>query len=106
MNKGPKYRIPSLIDFHSCRSQVAEAIQNVSIKWCRREHVESNALSFWKKHILDIIDKHISFYSSNEYLLPPRPKISFRYLKKGLQDFHSKYVFVPADKASNNVIII
>ena len=27
-------------------------------------------------------------------------------MKKGLHDFHSKYVFVPADKASNNVIIV
>ena len=95
-----------MIDFNSCRGQIAEALQNFSIKWCNREHAEHNALSDWKKQILDIIDKRVSFYSSNEHLLPPRPRITFRYLKKNLQDFHSKYVFVPADKASNNVIIV
>ena len=82
------------------------SLQNFSIRWCNREHAGHNALSDWKKQILDIIDKRVSFYSSNEHLLPPRPRITFRYLKKNLQDFHSKYVFVPADKASNNVIIV
>ena len=106
LKKGPKYRIPSLIDFNSCRGRIAESLQEFSIKWCNREHVEHNALSDWKKHILDIIDKRISFYSSNVHLLPPRPRTTFRYLKKSIQEFHSKYAFVPADKASNNVIII
>ena len=106
LTKGPKFRLPSIIDFNSCRGQIAEALQNFSIKWCRREHAELNALSDWKKHIFDIIDKRITFYNSNGHLLPPRPRISFRHLKKGFQDLHSKYVFVPADKASNNVIII
>ena len=95
-----------MIDFNSCRGQIAEALQDFSSKWCRREHVESNALTYWKKQIFDIIDKRIAFYNSNEHLLPPKPRITFRYLKKAIQDFHSKYVFVPADKASNNVIII
>ena len=106
LTKGPKYRIPSLINFEKCREHIAEALQNFSDKWCRREHAEVNALSNWKKLVFSIIDKRISFYNSNEHLLPPKPRFSCRHLKKGLQDFHSKYVFVPADKASNNVIII
>ena len=57
------------------------------------------------KPVINIIEKRISFYSSNEHLRPPKPKTSYRYLKKGFQDLHSKFVFVPADKASNNVII-
>ena len=49
LNKGPKFRIPSLIDFNSCRGQIAEALQNFSIKWCNREDDEHNALPDWKK---------------------------------------------------------
>ena len=30
---------------------------------------------------------------------------SFRHLKQGIQEFHRKYVLVPADKAANNVYI-
>ena len=106
LTKGPKYRIPHSIDFESCRVKIAEALQDFGSKWCRRERAEMNALSDWKKSIFEIIEKRISFYKDNNHLLPPRPKSAFRHLKKELQKFHSKFVLVPADKASNNVIIV
>ena len=42
----------------------------------------------------------------NTHLLPPKPKSSFRHLKRGIQDFHMNYVLVPADKAANNVVVV
>ena len=38
-------------------------------------------------------------------MLPGKPKISYRYMKLGIQEFHRKYVLVPADKAANNVVV-
>ena len=52
------------------------------------------------------MDKRIKFYSQNTNLLPPKPKSSFRHLKQGIQEFHRKYVLVPADKAANNVVVV
>ena len=55
------------------------------------------------------MDKRIKFYSQNTNLLPPKPKSSFRHLrhlKGGIQEFHRKYVLVPADKAANNVVVV
>ena len=46
------------------------------------------------------------FYSNNLDLLPPKPKLSFRYLKQGIQEFHRKYVLAQADKAANNVVVV
>ena len=46
------------------------------------------------------------FYSNALDLLPPKPKLSFRYLKQGIQEFHRKYVLAPADKAANNVVVV
>ena len=40
------------------------------------------------------------------YLLPPKPKLSFRYLEQRIQEFHRKYVLAPADEAANNVVIV
>ena len=60
----------------------------------------------WKINIFKIIDTRISFYSRNTHLLPPKPKSSFRNLKRGIQDFHINYVLVPADKAANNVVVV
>ena len=39
-------------------------------------------------------------------MLLRKPKISYRYLKLGIQEFHRKYVSVPADKAANNVVVV
>ena len=48
----------------------------------------------------------ISFYLNNLDLLPPKPIFCFRHLKQGIQEFHRKYVLVPADKAANNVVVV
>ena len=52
------------------------------------------------------MDKRIKFYSQNTNLLPPKPKSSFRLLKQCIQEFHRKYVLVPAEKAANNVVVV
>ena len=36
------------IDFKSCREEIAGALQEFCNRWCKREHVESNALNSWK----------------------------------------------------------
>ena len=46
--KGAKYRIPSVIDFDACRTQIAQSFEDFSVKWCRREQADSNSLSLWK----------------------------------------------------------
>ena len=45
------------------------------------------------------------FFSNNLDLLPPKPKLSFRYLQQGIQEFHRKHILAPADKAANNVVV-
>ena len=59
-----------------------------------------------KVSIFKIVDQRIKFYSQNTNLLPPKPKSTFRHLKQDIQDFHRKYVLIPADKASNNVVVV
>ena len=81
VSKGPKYRFSSRIDFKKCREEIASTLNDFGNRWCKREYVEPNALKEWKVS-------------------------SFRHLKQGLQDFQRKYVLVPADKATNNVVVI
>ena len=104
VSKGPKYRFPSYINFDKCREEIASALNDFGNRWCKREGVEDNALKEWKRSIFTIVDKRIQFYSQNTNLLPPKPKSSFRHLKQGIQEFHRKYVLVPADKAANKLI--
>ena len=69
-------------------------------------HVESNALNTWKLNIFTIIDSIISFYCYNLDLLPSKPKFSLRNFKKGVHEFHRKFVLAHADKAANNVVVV
>ena len=66
----------------------------------------SHRLKEWKVSIFKIVDQRIKFYSQNTNLLPPKTKSTFRHLKQVIQDFHRKYVLVPADKAANNVVVV
>jgi hypothetical protein len=104
--KGPKYRIPSDIGFNACRKQIAESIEDFSVKWCRRENADSNALNSWKHNIFNIIESRIEFYRGNGHLLPLKPRLTLRHLRKDILSFHSKFVLVPADKAVNNIISV
>ena len=86
--------------------EIAASLNDFCNRWCKRENVEPDALKEWKINIFKIIDTRISFYCRNTHLLPPKPKSSFRHLKRGIQDFHMNYVLAPADKAANNVVIV
>ena len=105
ISKGPKYRFLAHIDFNKCLETIASALNDYCTRWCKRVHVESNALNNWKLKIFKI-DERVLFYSNNLDLLPPKPKLSFRYLKQGIQEFHRKYVLAPADNDANNVIVV
>ena len=92
------------IDFQKCREKIATSQIEFSNRWCKREHDDCGALKDWKLNIFKIIDRRISFYSQNTNMLPRKPKMHCRYLKSGNEEFHRKYVLVPADKAANNVV--
>ena len=76
IEKGPKYRFPVQIDFQKCREKIAGSLNEFCNRWCKREHVECDALKDWKLNIFKIMDRRISFYSQNTNMLPCKPKIS------------------------------
>ena len=86
--------------------KIAASLNEFCNRWCKREHVECDALKDWKLNIFKIIDQCISFYSQNTNMLPRKPKMSYHYLKSGIEEFHRKYVLGPADKAANNVVVV
>ena len=94
------------IDFQKRREKIAASLNEFCNRWCKREHVECDALKDWKLDIFKIIDRRSSFYFQNTNMQPGKPKISYRYLKSGIEEFHRKYVLVPADKAANNVVVV
>ena len=46
--KGPKFRLPSRIDFTKYRSIVEEALQSYCKRWCKKESLGVHALNYCK----------------------------------------------------------
>ena len=93
------------IDFQKCCEKIAGSLNEFCSRWCKREHVKCDALKDWKLNIFKIIDRRISFYSQNTNMLKCKPKISYRYLKSSIDEFHRKYVLVPADKLQTTLLL-
>ena len=53
----------------------------------------------------NLTGKFSAFYKFSEKK-SLKPKFTFRHLKKGIQEFHRKFVLAPADKAANNVVVV
>ena len=104
--KGPKYRLPSRIDFTKCRDIVEDALQTYCKRWSKKEGVGVHALNDWKNKFLRIIDIRIDNFTKHPHLFKQPSSRSVKSLKKKMEKLHRKYVFAPADKAANNVIII
>ena len=97
---------PVQVDFLECREEVAGSLGGFCSRWCKREHVECDSLKDWKSNIFKIIDRRISFCSRDTNMLPRKPKISYRYLKSGIEEFRGRCVLVPAGGAANNVVVV
>ena len=67
--------------------------------------VELSVLSSWKEMVKGQIEEHISKLIQN-FKQPTGKVLQNADVKACLSDLHNKYVFVPADKAPNNIIII
>ena len=105
-SKGPKFRLPLPIDFILCCEEIEGALDLYINAWCKREKAQLNSLNAWRKLIFDKITKRVNFYRSNPQLLPPTPNYSLDDFKHDLMELQDEFVFVPADKAANNVIIV
>ena len=87
ISKGPIYRFPSNIDFHKCRREIAASLKDLSNRWCKRENVELDALKEWKINIFKLLILVFHFTLVMHIFYPPKPKSSFRHLKRGIQGF-------------------
>ena len=89
----PEFSSNQFETFHRCDKH----IEDVHVTLSRQENHFLTKLRHFRL---------ISFYSHNTNMLPRKHKISYRYLKSGIEEFHSKFVLVPADKAANNVVVV
>ena len=84
---------------------MCEAVDQCALQWAKREMVELSVLSSWKEMVKGQIEERISKLKQN-FKQPTGKVLQSADVKACLSDLHNKYIFVPADKAPNNIIII
>ena len=103
--KGPKYREPCKVDWNRNLSLLYEAVDQYALQWAKWEIVELSVQSSWKEMVKGQIEERISKLKQN-FKQPTGKVLQNADVKACLSDLHNKYVFVPADKTPNNIIII
>src|SRR5580698_7797791 len=106
--KGPNYREPCLINWNKVVSCIIAGVTECQKRWASKENVDRAVLNEWSGSLLNLVRNRVKKlkklkrfrYSSKKSILN-KPEI-----KNYLQKLHDHYVFVPTDKASNNIAII
>ena len=84
---------------------MCEAVDQYALQWAKQEMVELSVPSSWKEMVKGQIEEHTSKLKQNFKQLTGKV-LQNADVKACLSDLHNKYVFVPADKAPNNILII
>ena len=105
ISKGPKFREQNKISWKKDKQIIMEAIKDYAKTWAKKENCDVSVLSEWINEIGSIVDRKIDKLKK-QTKQPPDPVLHKPDVKACLNDLHEKYVFAPADKAANNVIII
>ena len=84
---------------------MCEAVDQYGLQWAKWEIAELSVLSSWKEMVKGQTEELI-FKLKQNFKQPTGKVLENVDVKTCLSDLHNKYVFVLADKAQNNTIII
>ena len=101
LRKGPKFREQNNIDWDKNKYLCMKALRKYVDKWASKEKVDKRVLGCWIGEVELCIDEKIKYLKGRPV---GRRKKQILRNEKHLKDFHNRYVLVPADKASNNIV--
>ena len=106
IRKGPNFREQNNIDWDLCLKLCLEGVRKYARKWTAREGVDRGALGEWVATVKELVEEKIERLKKRGHNTRKRKILHDPKCSKVLEKLHKKYVLVPADKASNNVVII
>ena len=106
LSKGPSFREQNNINWVLNRRICKDAIKKYKGKWSKKANVDKHVLDEWEQTVYTYIDKRIEYLKRK--CIHKRKKQVLKKDKhvKYLEHLQKEYVLVPADKASNNIIVI
>ena len=104
LSKGPKYRKHRSFTWKQNSKLILDSIEEYARRWAKKEDVEVGTLSEWVKSVMSLVNRRVSVLSRT---MSRRHKSVFddQDVAAELAEIHEKFVVVPADKASNNIVL-
>ena len=105
LSKGPKYREPRCFTWKQNSKLILDSVEKYARRWAKNEDVEVDTLSEWVKSVMSLVNRRDSVLSRTMSL---RHELVFDDpdVAAELAEIHEKFVIVPADKASNNIVFV
>ena len=108
MAYGAKYREPSYMAPGNIKLSLNEYVDSFVTKMSRKYKDTMNCYKEWSAKVKEIISNRIDFFKVN---CPRAFHVEESIFKRDdvqsvINSLHNKYIFVPADKAANNFVIV
>ena len=105
--KGPKYREPQNVNWDHFLKSFQDTLKDCIQKWAKKLKIKIKFFSEWKDKVIQEVSQKIEFISKKKKKRFYKKKIFSTPEKKlAMKILHEKFVFVPTDKAANNISII
>ena len=108
ISHGPKFREPQHINWKHNFKIIMDAVEDYARRWIKRKVDQDPQLEFlsdWVRTIRSLVQGRIHKLKN---CVNSRPKSVFKDQEavKCLSSLHDRYVIVPANKASNNIVFV
>ena len=104
--KGPAFREQNNINWELNRHICKKAVRKYKEKWARRDCVDKRVFDDWEQTVCNCIDDKIERLKRKVIHKRKKQVLNNKKHNEFLKRFHEDYVLVPADKASNNIIVV
>ncbi len=105
--KGPKYREPQNVQWDKLMSSFSYNLTECLQKWADKEKVDVSIFSEWEEKVQEHVSENIKILKKKERgRRKCRSILRDPTVKSYLEEMQKDFVFVPTDKACNNISII
>ena len=106
ISKGPNYREPRFLNYNKCLTTIKADLKEFVQQLIDRYKLKKDSLDNWVNHIIEILNVKIMQLNNKIKAHQVKPTLKDPNVLSNLNDLHAKFVFVPIDKASNNIAIV
>ena len=102
---GPGFRESQKVRWPAFLKDLKSSLKSCVNKWAEREKVDNQVLLEWYNNVVQDVSKAVTRLSKNRKKTK-KMTLSSPVISKALEDLQKEFVFVPTDKASNNIAVV